>query len=172
MSAVDFPPLSNLSAKFRPELRVEEDWPVTRLACDIFYGHRVISAYFLRTLCPRNAGPDRSDRKLTDPFFLRISTWKCPDVKLKSDNNKIGKMKLPIAVTANVTDERLECRGIPMRQRKLVSATDANVMHSFKLLRAYPIIYSVLIQIFEDIRRARVHDIILRDIASKPIART
>jgi len=54
MSAVDFPPLSNLSAKFRPELRVGEDWPVTRLACDIFYGYRVISAYFLRTLCPRN----------------------------------------------------------------------------------------------------------------------
>jgi len=32
-----------------PELHVEEDWPVTRLAYDIFYGYRVISAYFLCT---------------------------------------------------------------------------------------------------------------------------
>ena len=30
-----------------PELRVEKDWPVTRLAYDIFYAYRVISAYFL-----------------------------------------------------------------------------------------------------------------------------
>lgn len=63
MSAVDFPPLSKLSAKFRRNS--VEDWPVTRLAFDIFYGYRVISAYFLsRALVPKE--PSHSDENFAD----------------------------------------------------------------------------------------------------------
>lgn len=63
MSAVDFPPLSKLSAKFRRNS--VEDWPVTRLAFDIFYGYRVISAYFLSRALVSNE-PSHSDENFAD----------------------------------------------------------------------------------------------------------
>lgn len=42
-----------------------EDWPVTRLAFDIFYGYRVISAYFLSRALLSNE-PSHSDENFAD----------------------------------------------------------------------------------------------------------